>query len=87
MSPLQGNDGPPRVRISYDERRVLDVLLDTGGSNAQIGRALGKTEGTVKQHMKRLLAKVGVATRTELVVTIMRNRVRLFVHAPGRMGP
>ncbi len=95
MTPLQDGSSSaavPRIRISADEKRVLDVLLDTGPGNAEIARRLTRELGrevkeeTVKTHMRRLLAKTGCATRTHLAVTIMRDRVKLFVHPPRRLS-
>lgn len=50
--------------------RELDVLkeLTTGNTNAEIGRHLNMSAGTVKTHIQHLLAKTGFTTRTELAV-------------------
>lgn len=50
--------------------RELDVvrLLAGGYSNKEIGGALGMTEGTVKNHVSSVLAKLGVRDRTRAVL-------------------
>ena len=53
------------------EREVLE-LLTQGSTNRQIGRALGVTEKTVKTHVGNLLAKLGVADRTQAAVLAVR---------------
>lgn len=67
----------PLVIITRREWDVLDALLDKGGTNKQIGKKLYLTEDTVKTHMAHLMHKTGTVSRTELVVLIMRDRVRL----------
>ncbi|MEV0110019.1 LuxR C-terminal-related transcriptional regulator [Nocardia sp. NPDC050799] len=49
--------------------REIDVvrLMAEGLTNAQIGRRLTITEGTVKSHVKRILRKTGAANRAEAV--------------------
>lgn len=66
------------VFLSPAEKRILDVLMDTGGSNRQIAEVLGRTEDTVKGQFRTLYTKTGCRTRTELVVTVFRRRVRLI---------
>lgn len=74
---------PPAVaerlaqRMSGSEltRRESEILalIVAGRGNKQIGAALGIGEGTVKTHVNRLLAKLGVADRTEAAVTAIRR--------------
>jgi len=45
------------------ERDVLE-LLATGTRNAEIGRAPGLTEKTVRNHVSAILVKLGVPDRT-----------------------
>jgi DNA-binding NarL/FixJ family response regulator len=56
-----------RHGISPREDEVLE-LLGAGLSNALIGRRLGLTEKTVKNHLNHIFAKLGVRNRTEAVV-------------------
>ncbi len=50
--------------------RELEVvrLMAGGYSNKEIGGALGMTEGTVKNHVSSVLAKLGVRDRTRAVL-------------------
>ncbi len=56
--------------------RELDViaLMAEGKTNAQIGRRLVITEGTVKSHVKRILKKTESANRAEAVVKWMKGK-------------
>lgn len=53
--------------ISTREREVLR-LLASGYSNREIARALFVAEGTVKNHVSNILAKLGVRDRTRAVL-------------------
>jgi DNA-binding NarL/FixJ family response regulator len=58
------------------EQDVLAQIVE-GRSNREIGDTLGITESTVKAHMNRILAKLGVKQRTEAAaVAIRRGLVR-----------
>ena len=49
---------------------VLQVLV-CGNSDKTIARQLGIGVGTVKGHMKQLFHKLGVSTRTQVVIRAM----------------
>jgi two-component system, NarL family, response regulator len=67
----------PRIALTPRESEVL-TLLAKGLSNAEIGRVIGRTEGTVKVHMKNILQKLEVSDRTEAVaVAAERGFIRL----------
>lgn len=79
---------PPAVALKMAERlnqeeltaREEEVLqlLATGKSNKEIGVALNIGEGTAKTHVNNILAKLGVAGRTEAVtLALKRGLVRL----------
>ncbi|NEK57586.1 response regulator transcription factor [Geodermatophilus sabuli] len=63
------DDGPRRpqplvVPLSERELEVLRLLAD-GGSNREIAAALFLAEGTVKNHVTNVLAKLGARDRTQ----------------------
>ena len=69
-----------RLTRSQLSSRELDVLrlLVGGMRNRQIALALNIAEGTVKLHVSSVLAKLGVADRTEAVtVALQRGIVQL----------
>ena len=56
----------PRAELSERERAVLE-LVAAGSSNRQIAKDLFVTEATVKTHLVRTFAKLGVDSRTAAV--------------------
>jgi DNA-binding NarL/FixJ family response regulator len=67
----------PRVELTPRELEVLH-LVAKGFSNREIGDVLGRTEGTVKVHLKNILEKLDVDDRTEAVTTaLQRGFIRL----------
>jgi two-component system, NarL family, response regulator LiaR len=60
--------------LTAREHEVL-VLLAEGCTNRQIARALGVAEKTVKTHVSNVLAKLGVADRTQAAVLAVRAGV------------
>jgi LuxR family maltose regulon positive regulatory protein len=56
-------------------KRESDVvaLLTQGATNKEIGRALFITEATVKAHLRRTYAKLGVRSRAEAIVHILED--------------
>lgn len=61
-------------RLSARELDVLRMLV-RGGSNSDIGTALGLSEDTVKSHMKSILAKLQACDRTQAVVIAIRRGI------------
>jgi DNA-binding NarL/FixJ family response regulator len=57
------------------EQEVLALIAD-GRSNREIGRLLHVSEKTVKTHVSSVLAKLGVADRTQAAVLAVRNQSR-----------
>jgi DNA-binding NarL/FixJ family response regulator len=67
------HDGPsPRERLTAREREVLE-LIARGRSNKRIALELGISEKTVKAHVGRVLAKLGVADRTQAALLAVRE--------------
>ena len=75
-------DGAPAARetLSARETQVL-ALAGRGLTNAQIGRELFVSEATVKTHLLRAYAKLGVSGRTAAVTRAMELGV---LPSPGR---
>ncbi len=65
---------PPELdRLTEREADVLDLIAQ-GQSNRQIGAALHLAEGTVKNHVSRIMHKLQANTRTELAVRVLGRK-------------
>jgi two-component system, NarL family, response regulator len=62
----------PRIGLTPRELEVLGLVAG-GLSNAQVAERIGRTEGTVKVHLKNILQKLDVKDRTEAVTTALRR--------------
>ena len=68
---------PERSDLTERELEVLQ-LVARGLSNKQVARAIGRTDETVKIHLKNMFAKLGVADRTEAVtIALARGLIHL----------
>lgn len=71
---------PPRAlpdeltRLTARELTVLRAMA-TGASNAEIARELFLSVATVKTHVARVLAKLGLRDRTQAVVFAYESRL------------
>jgi DNA-binding NarL/FixJ family response regulator len=61
--------------LTAREREVLAQIAE-GRSNREIARLLSMSEKTVKTHVSSVLAKLGVADRTQAALLAVR-------HSPG----
>jgi DNA-binding NarL/FixJ family response regulator len=62
----------PRIALTPRETEVLS-LVAKGLSNGEIAARIGRTEGTVKVHLKNILQKLDANDRTEAVTTALRR--------------
>jgi DNA-binding NarL/FixJ family response regulator len=68
---------PERSDLTEREIEVLQ-LVARGLSNKEVARAIGRTDETVKIHLKNAFAKLAVADRTEAVtVALTRGLIHL----------
>ncbi|MDB4874308.1 MAG: response regulator receiver [Gemmatimonadetes bacterium] len=64
----------PRVELTPREIEVLR-LTAKGLRNRDIARVIGRTEETVKVHLKHLMAKLGAEDRTEAVTQALQRGI------------
>ncbi len=62
----------PRIPLTPRETEVLELVAN-GLSNGEVAGRIGRTEGTVKVHLKNILQKLGANDRTEAVTTALRR--------------
>jgi len=67
----QSKSGLERL-LSHRELEVLK-LLSEGKSNREIGKCLGIAEGTVKNHLTRILVQIGARDRLQAVLWAKEN--------------
>ncbi|MEU9126863.1 response regulator transcription factor [Kitasatospora sp. NPDC048540] len=88
MARLRGDGAVPQApafpELTDREREIL-ALIGEGLTNRQIGERLYLAEKTVKNHISRLLAKLGVERRVQAAV-IATQATAARDHAAGRPG-
>ncbi len=70
----KGDRIPQRRIVTKREREVLNCLK-RGKTNADIAIVLGISENTVKFHMKAIMRKLRVITRSHCVAVAIRRRL------------
>jgi DNA-binding NarL/FixJ family response regulator len=68
----RGEVGSPRPRLSKREFEVLEQLIE-GRDNAEIAQTLFISQHTVKKHVSRILAELGVDNRVQAAVRAARG--------------
>lgn len=75
------------VPLAAQQQRLLH-LIARGLTNARIGAELGLSEKTVRNHVSRILAKLGARTRTEAVfIALSTNLIALPPERPPARHP
>lgn len=69
-----GDDRPPEGGFSERELGILRLLAG-GYSNREIARSLSLAEGTVKNYVSEILAKLGTRDRTRAVLKAITLRI------------
>ena len=66
-------ESDPRLgQLTEQERRVLELVAE-GLTNRQVGTRLGLAEKTVKNHVSGVLAKLGLASRTQAALFLREH--------------
>ncbi|WP_035792160.1 response regulator [Kitasatospora mediocidica] len=88
MARLRGDaaaEQQPTLPSLTDREREILALIGEGLTNRQIGQKLYLAEKTVKNHISRLLAKLGVERRVQAaVIATQAAHDQQAVHRPGR---
>jgi two-component system, NarL family, nitrate/nitrite response regulator NarL len=77
-----GPKQPANYGLTKREMEILTTIV-AGLSNKQIARKFSLTEDTVKHHLTNMFAKVGVASRLELALFAITNRLAEPVSGRG----
>jgi len=82
-----GLDGAPAgVELLTPRERDVLRLLAAGLSNRAIAERLVTSEATVKSHVHRLIGKLGVASRAQVIVRTRELGTLATVSRPGGGG-
>lgn len=69
-----GQPPVPEYDLTEREQTVLGLMVE-GLNNTQIAGRLTVSPSTIKSHVSNILAKLGVASRTEAVTLALRKRI------------
>jgi DNA-binding NarL/FixJ family response regulator len=67
-------DATPASRLTRRERQVIGAVVE-GAANKDIGKSLGLSEQTVKNHMSNIFDKLGVSNRLELALYTVHHHL------------
>lgn len=69
-----GRGSPPQAMLTQREIQILDAVRQAR-HNAEIGLMLGITAPTVKNHLRKIMRKLGAANRAQAVAEAMKRRL------------
>lgn len=69
------------------QQQVLFAFVDTGYANRELGEALKLAEGTVKVHMRAIMHRLGVDSRSEALHMVYRRAPRWLAEMRRRYRP
>jgi DNA-binding CsgD family transcriptional regulator len=83
---LSGEPTPEVLeRLTPAERQVFDLAIE-GHPTRAIADKLNLSEATIRSHLTRIYAKLGVRGRVELLTTVPRAAPRRSAHDPRPTG-
>lgn len=65
---LTDSDSSDPLRALSNRERAVAALVLQGLRNKEVAAELGVTEGTVKVHLHKVFEKLGIGSRTELII-------------------
>lgn len=63
----------PSNQLRPRERQLVRLIVSRALQNKELAYELHLSEGTVKEYLNRAFKKLGVATRSELIVKVHQN--------------